>query len=195
MHGSRTLAPRWRCNVGYRKDLPGTRDTIAPTIYVWCSRCTDADSRRAPGAYSGPGSRDGLLNGPVCAVVAPGGAILVLEQINNRIQAFDTGANPAPFFAGASTMPLKAQSGNVVYLDMAIEFVGYIYVLSQNTGTGLYSMDIYTPTGQLLATTNNMNASKLAIDLFRNVFTLNFQTIQPVGNLTEPSISQWIPST
>ena len=65
----------------------------------------------------------------------------------------------------------------------------------QNTDTGLYSMDIYTPTGQLLATTNNINASKLAIDLFRNVFTLNFETIQPVGNLTEPSISQWIPST
>ncbi len=146
-------------------------------------------------AFAGPGSRDGLMNGPVCAVVAPGGAILVLEQINNRIQAFDTGANPTLFFAGSSTMPLKAQTGNVVYLDMAIEFVGYIYVLSQNTGTGLYSMDIYTPTGQLLATTNNMNASKLAIDLFRNVFTLNFETIQPVGDLTEPSISQWIPST
>ncbi|MBH2009864.1 MAG: hypothetical protein I8H71_09225 [Xanthomonadaceae bacterium] len=146
-------------------------------------------------AFAGPGSREGLLNGPACAVVAPGGAILVLEQGGNRIQAFDTGANPAPFFAGQSTMQLKAQTGGVQYLDMAIEFVGYLYVLSLNSNTGIYSLDIYTPAGALLATTSGMNASKLAIDLFRNVYTLNFETIQPVGNLTEPSVSQWIPST
>lgn len=146
-------------------------------------------------AFAGPGSREGLLNGPACAVVAPGGAILVLEQGGNRVQAFDTGANPAPFFAGQSTMQLKAQTGGVQYLDMAIEFVGYLYVLSLNSNTGIYSLDIYTPAGALLATTSGMNASKLAIDLFRNVFTLNFETIQPVGSLTEPSVSQWIPST
>ena len=146
-------------------------------------------------AFAGPGSREGLLNGPVCAVVAPGGAILVLEQAGNRIQAFDTGANPTPLFAGSSTMALKPQTGGIEYLDMAIEFVGYIYVLSRNTSTGLYSLDIYTPAGSLLATTNGMNVAKLAIDLFRNVFTLNFETIQPVGYLTEPSVSQWIPST
>lgn len=146
-------------------------------------------------AYSGPGTREGLLNGPVHAVVAPNGAILVLEQGGNRIQAFDTGANPTPFFAGRSTMALKAQAGDTVYLDMAIEFIGYIYVLSRNTSTGRYSMDIYTPAGTLLATTNDMNVAKLAIDLFRNVFTLNFETLQPVGALTQPSISEWIPST
>jgi hypothetical protein len=146
-------------------------------------------------AYSGPGTREGLLNGAVHAVVAPNGAILVLEQGGNRIQAFDTGANPTPYFAGSSTMPLKAQGGNTVYLDMAIEFIGYIYVLSRDTSSGSYNMDIYTPAGALLATTSNMNVAKLAIDLFRNVFTLNFDTIQPVGGLTQPSISEWIPST
>ncbi|MBC7600307.1 MAG: hypothetical protein H7238_15000 [Polaromonas sp.] len=146
-------------------------------------------------AFAGPGSREGLLNGPACAVVAPGGAILVLEQGGNRVQAFDTGANPTPFFAGKSTMQLKVQTGGVQYLDMAIEFVGYLYVLSFNSNTGIYSLDIYTPAGVLLATTSGMNASKLAIDLFRNVYTLNFEIIQPVGNLAEPSVSQWIPST
>jgi hypothetical protein len=146
-------------------------------------------------AYAGPGTREGLLNGPVHAVVAPNGAILVLEQGGNRIQAFDTGANPTPFFAGKSTMQLKPQAGDIVYLDMAIEFIGYLYVLSRNTASGRYSMDIYTPAGALLATTNDMNVAKLAIDLFRNVFTLNFETIQPVGGITQPSISEWIPST
>jgi hypothetical protein len=155
---------------------------------------TDASAPLAQ-AFAGPGSREGLLNGPACAVVAPGGAILVLEQAGNRIQAFDTGANPAPFFAGQSTMQLKPQTGNVTYLDMAIEFVGYIYVLSIDKSINIYNLDIYTPAGALLTTTSGMNASKLAIDLFRNVFTLNFETIRPVGSLTEPSVSQWIPST
>ncbi len=145
-------------------------------------------------AFSGPGSREGLLNGPVCAVVAPGGAILVLEQAGNRIQAFDTGANPTPLFAGSSTMALKPQSGGIEDLDVAIEFVGYICVLSRNASTSIYSLDIYTPAGSLLATTNGMNVAKLAIDLFRNIFTLNFETL-PVTSLTEPSVSQWIPST
>lgn len=146
-------------------------------------------------ALSGPGTREGLLNGPACAVVTPDGHILVLEQAGNRIQAFDTGANPAPYFAGQSTMALKAQTGNITYLDVAIEFKGYLYVLSVNASTNVYSLDIYTPAGELLATTTGINASKLAIDLFRNVYTLNFETIQPVGARTEPSISQWIPST
>ena len=145
--------------------------------------------------FAGPGTREGLLNGPVLAAIEPRGAILVLEQTGNRIQAFDTGANPTPLFAGSSTMALKAQQGNVVYLDMAVEFIGYIYVLSRNTSSGIYSMDIYTPAGALLATTLNMNVAKLAVDLFRNVFTLNFDTLPASRGLTQPSVSEWIPST
>jgi hypothetical protein len=145
--------------------------------------------------FSGPDTLKGLLNGPVLAAIEPKGAVLVLEQASNRIQAFDTGANPTRFFAGSSTMALRPQVGNVEYLDMAVEFIGYIYVLSRNTSSGVYSLDIYTPAGALLATTVNMNVAKLAVDLFRNVFTLNFDTMQPVGGLTQPSISEWIPST
>src|SRR5206468_3436918 len=44
--------------------------------------------------YSGLGLRPGLMNTPVAAAIAPDGAILVLEHINNRIQAFDLGGNP-----------------------------------------------------------------------------------------------------
>lgn len=155
---------------------------------------------------SGPGSRDGLLDGPVCAVVDPFGAILILEQGGNRIQAFDTGANPTSFVAGKK-MALKPQTGNIEYLDLAIELKGYIYVLSRNTDSGIFVLDIYTPAGLLLSTTRNFVASKIAIDLFRNVFSLSFETIQldqPAGStpvnqydsgITEPSVAQWIPST
>ena len=168
----------------------GKLEVLVPTA----SPVADASAPVAQ-AYSGPGTREGLLNGPVLALVAPSGAILVLEQAGNRIQAFDTGANPTPYFAGSPSMLLKYQSGNTVYLDIAIEFIGYIYVLSHNTSSGMHSMDIYKPDGTLLATTSNMNAAKLAIDLFRNVFTLNFETLQSADGLTQPSISEWIPST
>lgn len=171
-------------------------------------------------AYSGPGQRSGLLDAPVSAAIEPNGAILVLEQNTNRIQAFDTGANPVKFFgpdsAKTSFLQLKPQPGDVSYLDLAVEVVGYVYVLSYSRGAGMYSLDIYTPQGTLLCTTPAMNAAKLSIDLFRNIYTLNFEVIAPytvipattpdgfptyrqvsqsVGSLTEPSISQWIPST
>ncbi|MDB5932438.1 MAG: repeat containing protein [Polaromonas sp.] len=144
-------------------------------------------------SYAGPGTRDGLMNGPVCAAVAPDGTILVIEQRNNRIQAFDTGANPAPVFGGGtSTMALKQRSA-AQYLDISVEFTGFIYVLLLDGDTGLFVLDIYTKAGAFLSSTSDMRASKLAIDLFRNAYTLNFETIGN-ANFIEPSVSQWIPS-
>lgn len=157
---------------------------------------TPVDDASAPlaQAFSGPGTRDGLLNGPACAVVSADGTILVLEQTGNQIQAFDTGANPVPYFAGGSaTMALLPRAGTT-YLDVAIEFKGFIYVLSVVTGS-TYNLDIYKPTGEWLATTQGMNASKLTIDLFRNVYTLNFLSTQMSPGITMPTVSEWIPST
>lgn len=55
---------------------------------------------KAPEALlvSGQGIREGLLKGPKALAVAPDGRILVLESLNNRIQAFDTKGNPVPSF-------------------------------------------------------------------------------------------------
>ncbi|HEU4390639.1 MAG TPA: hypothetical protein VFV34_22740, partial [Blastocatellia bacterium] len=39
---------------------------------------------------SGEGIREGLMKGPKALAVAPDGRILILESLNNRIQAFDT---------------------------------------------------------------------------------------------------------
>lgn len=146
-------------------------------------------------AYSGPGEREGLLKGPACMALTPGGAILVIEQANNRIQAFDTGANPTKIFSSntSSTMPLRQASDGSTFMDLAVETVGYLYVLSAKAN--VYTLDIYDPQGVWLSATKGVNAGKLTVDLFRNLYTLNFETLKPVGNVTEPSISQWIPST
>jgi len=146
-------------------------------------------------AYSGPGSRDGLILAPTCIALSHGGAILVLEQANNRIQAFDTGANPTLIFANgtSSYMPLKPAGDGAIFMDLAVETVGYIYVLSARGN--VYTLDIYDPQGVWLSATKGINAGKLTVDLFRNIYTLNFETLKPIGDITEPSISQWIPST
>jgi len=49
---------------------------------------------------SGEGQREGLLYGPVGMTVTPDGRILILEQDNVRVQAFDTVGNPVQCFAG-----------------------------------------------------------------------------------------------
>jgi len=69
------------------------------------------DDSEAPLALpmSGQGLREGLLNGPVALNVTPDGRILVLEQDNARIQAFDTMANPVQCFAGPLAFTMDAQ--------------------------------------------------------------------------------------
>ena len=154
--------------------------------------------------YSATGTREGLISGPICGAVAPDGAILILESQNRRIQAFDLGGNPAKHFGSKQDeyyVPLKEETSPVTYLDMAVEYVGYIYVLSHITDQGLYQyrLDIYTPEGDWLCRTTGVNAAKLDVDFWRNAFTLNYERLTyPDGTLptvTEPSVSKWIPST
>jgi hypothetical protein len=47
---------------------------------------------------SGEGIREGLMKGPKALAVAPDGRILVLESLNNRVQAFDVLGNAVPSF-------------------------------------------------------------------------------------------------
>ena len=94
--------------------------------------------------------------------------------------------------------PLYESGGDVHYLAMATEFRGYIYVLSY-TGAGSspddYQLDIYQPSGPWLCRTQGVNAANLTIDMWRNMYTLDYASFQGPGGRTEPSISTWIPST
>jgi len=152
------------------------------------------------------GALPGLLGGPVAAAISPDGVILVLEALNNRIQGFDVGANPVQLFQQQTSryfLELTATAGaDTEYLDLAVEYTGYLYVLSRSQSTNLYRLDIYHP-GQdgtaPIATTQNMNAAKLTVDFWRNVYTLNYDVLRLPGGgfpgMTEPSVSLWQPST
>ena len=65
----------------------------------------DADAPIAM-ALSGEGVREGLLRQPVAMTVTADGRILILEQGNKRVQAFDVKGNPVPCFTGTIAFKL-----------------------------------------------------------------------------------------
>ena len=95
---------------------------------------------------SGEGARAGLMHTPVAVAVSrygvSAGAILVLEQGNRRVQAFDTSANPNKVFKKQTTnlMPLRPEGAGVVYLDLGVDATGYLFVLSY-VNNGLAASD------------------------------------------------------
>jgi hypothetical protein len=138
---------------------------------------------------------------PTALAIAPDGAILVLEEGNNRIQAFDLGGNSVSFFKQQSDphfLELDATAG-ATYLDLAIEFTGYLYVLSKDA-SNVHRLDIYHPSQSTTApicTTMGVNAAKLTVDFWRRAYVLNYEVLQMPGGgipaFTEPSVSLWLP--
>jgi hypothetical protein len=161
------------------------------------------DRSQAPDAVpfgvlkAGQGTRAGLFNAPVALAVF-NGAILVLEDGNARIQALDTSANPVNLFRNKTTSLIELEPGpGVVYVDLAVEGLGYMYVLSYvNDGQQVadYRLDVYTPQGNFLTRTTGVAAARLAVDTFRNIYTLNYEQISGAPRV-EPSLSQWEPSS
>lgn len=148
---------------------------------------------------SGEGTREGLMKNPIALAVGLDGAVLVLE--GSRVQAFDLHGNPVPYFqdpdhAGQKTSILQlAGPAGTQYLDLAVEGKGYLYVLARrgtNSPLEDYRLRIYTPAGELLASTPRMVASRLTVGLNRNVYTLNYEVFEGHKGRTEPSVSLWV---
>ena len=148
---------------------------------------------------SGYGTRAGLVDTPV-AVTVHKGVVLVLEQGNNRIQAFDVSGNPVSYFDGQTSpfAALQTETGVALRrLDLARDALGYLYILSytgDGGSAGDYRLDIHDPHGTFLARTSGIAAARMTVDPFRTVYTLNYQTVAGAPRI-EPSVSQWIPVT
>ena len=155
--------------------------------------------------HAGQGKRPGLLNGPTAATITSDGVILVLESGNNRIHAVDASGNPVRHFSKQPEpyfLELSATGGaDTLYLDIAVEFSGFIYVLSSSNS--VYRLDIYNPDQSgtdPFCKVMGVNAAKVTVDYWRNVYSLNYEVLMvnnalPSSGITEPSISQWIPVT
>jgi len=105
------------------------------------------------------------------------------------------------FAGGAWLSGLRSEgSARVVLVDLSLESKGYLYVLkylqprSGKVGAEDYRLDIYNPDGSSLAQVAGIAAARLQVDLWRDVFTVNYEILQGSGR-TEPSVAEWIPST
>ncbi len=145
---------------------------------------------------SGPGTRAGLILQPVAVAVTPSGIVLVLEQGNARVQAFDVCGNPVPLF-GAEPFLMLETATNAQYQDLAVSPSGLIYVLAyQNGGNTVsdYFLNVYSADGSFLTRTTGVNAAKIAVGMSETVYTLNYASITGYAGHTEPSLSVWLPS-
>jgi hypothetical protein len=159
------------------------------------SAVADAD---APPALllSGQGVRPGLVLGPTCVAATLDGRVLVLEAraFPVRVQAFDVHAMPVRCFNGRPTFALKRRSSNTVYLDMSVDATGHVFVLCRD-GSALPALEIYRPDGSFLAETPGFTAGRMAVDLWRNIYTLNLEQMTARAGRPEPTVSEWRPVT
>lgn len=166
------------------------------------SEPVDNVDARVASLYSGEGDRAGLLARPRAIAVALDGRLLVLEDGNRRIQSFDLSGNPVPYFRQSGSdrrtplLPLRDTEATATsYLDLAVEARGYLFVLAYD-GSGArpehYRVDIYEPDGGFLVSTPRVAAARIAVDLARTLYTLNWESWLGDGGRTEPSVSVWL---
>ncbi len=151
------------------------------------------------GISGGAGTAPGRFGGPLALALTPGGDLVVLEGLNRRLQAVDLYGNPIPCFPGGKALlPLRSETSKATYLDVALDGEGYIYVLlylNQGHAVADYRLDLYAPDGAYLGGTTGVNAARIAIDPWRNVYTLNFAHLLGPGGRTEPTLSVWTPQS
>lgn len=157
-----------------------------------------SDAEYAANQVGGLGQYIGRLHGSTAiAMTKDGNTFLVLEAVNNRIQAFSINGTSVQYFGGqpwiALTQPMD-EGKQISWLGMSLESTGFLYVLSSEgdgSDPSQYRLDIYEPSGAWLSRTTGVPAGKLAVDAMRTVWTLNYEMIQGPSQRPEPSVSMW----
>ncbi|MFO1432004.1 MAG: hypothetical protein U1F76_17990 [Candidatus Competibacteraceae bacterium] len=146
---------------------------------------------------AGQGKNLGRLQG-ARAIALAGNVLLVLEDDNERIQAFDLAGNVVKYFNDSASMPLKQWPDDATrrlsYLDLQVDGAGYLYVLSyEEPGdhSDQYRLDVYTPQGSPLARTTGVATARFVLDPWGAVYTLDYELLQGPNQRPEPSVSLW----
>jgi hypothetical protein len=154
-------------------------------------------SEPVAGITGGYGTAAGRFGGPVALALTPRRDLIVLENVNRRLQAVDPYGNPVPYFLGGQALcPLKAEIAPVTYLDLAVNGDGVIFVLlylNQGAEVDDYRLDLYAPDGTYMCSTSGVNAARIAMDASGNLYTLDYSHLLGPGDRTEPGVSVWIP--
>ncbi len=160
------------------------------------------EKNEAPAAriVLGEGDRTGLISRPSAVAVTEKGDILILEKGNMRISAFDIRGSVREIFgdknSSGSHLEIEDADDTAELLDMDVDSTGLIFVLMyENGGSDVkdYTVQIYSETGTLLDKVQGVAAGKMAVDHFRNIFTLNYETLSRENGTIKPSISLWTP--
>jgi hypothetical protein len=148
----------------------------------------------------GAGKSVGRLHDAASVAFLPAGAgFLVLEAggggAAGRVQAFTFDGASVPMFGGQPSFALDARDQGVTYTDMKIDPTeSYVYVSSyvgEAPTTHDFRLDIYRiKDGALVSRTEGVPLAKMAIDKWRDLYTLNNARIAP--SLAEPSVSLWV---
>jgi hypothetical protein len=140
---------------------------------------------------------------PTIEIVSRGAEWLLRDRTNTltfRIRK-PTGQTALSAQRQGALMALKDPPGSaVVYLDMAVETKGFIYVLSYvkpGDDPSDYRLDIYNPDGTPLtpgvtAHNGHVTGARMALDQWRTLFTLDYEEMEGPGGRPEPTVSQWI---
>ncbi len=149
---------------------------------------------------------------PIISVKAPGAEWILRDKTNTlsfdcKLQKNSAGDSVLHCVRLQAFMRLKTGvKPSIVYLDVAVESKGFVYVLLYEKPTGRslapsdYRLDIYNPDGTPLSqdpsvNNGNVNAARMIVDQWRTLFTLNYEQMLGRAGRPEPTISQWIPST
>lgn len=141
------------------------------------------------------GSRPGQLLAPVS--VAPFRTrhrVAVLESgSNRRIQVFDLDANPMDL----PIVSLDPVAGDpftrLVHLDLDVDADDNYWVLGLDPDAHTFSLRVYSPNGAPIVTFKDVNAYRLALNSFNEMYALSPQNLAGPGSYAEPSVSLWLP--
>lgn len=143
------------------------------------------------------GTQPGQLLTPIAvAPLRERHAVAVLEiGENRRIQLFDFNGNlldePTVSLAPTAADPFTG----LMHTDLDVDSNGNYWVTGYHPTSHQFSMRVYQPSGQGLATASGVNAQRLALNLFNELYTLNVENVRGpgVGNYPEPTLSVWLP--
>jgi hypothetical protein len=157
-------------------------------LQIPATSSADADAPTAS-LVSGEGVRQGLLRGPIAMAVTIDGRLLVMETVNQRVQAFDLCGNPVPCFDGAKLFSVAA-AGSSADLDRQTFPDALQTAFQQNNASHLFDLDADF--------VSDLNQSKLSDELLKafglaGVF-LSVSSTDPNSNTTITPVTaahQW----
>ncbi|MFO0678797.1 MAG: hypothetical protein U0169_19860 [Polyangiaceae bacterium] len=141
------------------------------------------------------GTRAGQLLSPVS--VAPFRTkhrVAVLESgLNRRIQVFDLDANPMDLPVVSLEPVASDPFTRLVHLDLDVDADDNYWVVGLDPEAHSFSLRVYAPTGAPIVTFKDVNAYRLALNSFNELWALSPENFPGPGGYSEPSVSLWLP--